>query len=327
MAYDVITIGDAVKDTFIKPCSTHFCSLQINMHGESLCLRHGDKISVDEISYGIGGSAANVAVGLSRLGLKTAMIGAVGDDVVANEIISELSKENVATTWLKKYKGVMTSASIIVIFNSERTIFVYRGFKDYHKTVIPKNINTNWIYLGPAVNEISRIYSNLIGLASEKNVKIAINPSSRQIEQGKSDLLRIIKVAKLIILNKQEAIDLTVSSKFVEIKKLLLVLKSYGPEIVVVTDGKNGAYSCDDNNQFGIKIFPTKKLIDPTGAGDAFSTGFLANYAKNSDVGQALRWGIINSSRVIEQYGAQTNLQTRIQIEKSLEYAPHLYKL
>lgn len=327
MKFDVITIGDAVKDTFIKPCSTHFCSLQINMHGDNLCIRHGDKISVDEISYSLGGSATNVAVGLRRLGLKTAIIGAVGDDAVADEIITQLNGEKVETMWLKKYKGVMTSASVIVIFNSERTIFVYRGFKEYHKVIIPKNIKTDWIYLGPAAKEISRIYSNLVSLASEKNVKIAINPGNRQIEQGKSDLLRIIKVAKLLVLNKQEALDLTGLSKFVENRKLLLVLKSYGPQIVVITDGKNGAFVCDENNRFGINILLAKQVIDPTGAGDAFSTGFLAKYIDNNDIGEALRWGIINSSRVIEQYGAQTNLQTRLQIEKSLEYAPRLYKL
>lgn len=325
--FDVITIGDAVKDIFIKPCSSHFCSLQINMHGENLCMRHGDKISVDEISYGLGGSATNVAVGLSRLGLKTAIVGAVGDDILADEIVSQLNGEKVETNWLRKYKGIMTSTSVVVIFNSERTIFVYRGFKEYHKVVIPKNIKTNWLYLGPAAKEISRIYSNLIGLASEKNVKIAINPGNRQIEQGKSDLLRVIKVAKLLILNRQEALDLTGLSKFVEIKKLLLVLKSYGPEVIVITDGKNGAYTSDNDNQLGIKIFPAHKVVDPTGAGDAYSTGFLASYLQDGDISQALRWGIINSSRVIEQYGAQTNLQTRSQIEKTLKYAPRLYKL
>lgn len=324
--FDVITIGDCVNDIFITPCSSHFCSKQINMQGDKLMIRHGDKISVDEIYNSLGGSAANVAVGLTRLGLKTTIISSVGKDQIGEEIKAKLGEELVDTSLLKTL-STKTSTSIIIIFDKERTVFIYRGLKDYGKLKLPKNLHTSWIYLGPVSNEYSINYNQLISLSCEKNVQIALNPGNRQIEKGKNDLMRILKVTKVLILNLQEALDLTELPTFTDIKKLLLVIKNFGPQTVIITDGKNGAYAFDGEEYWKVDIYSSVTVVEPTGAGDAFSSGFLASYIEEGDLKEALKWGIINSTMVIENYGAQTNLQTKNKIEKLLQNPPRLYKL
>lgn len=324
--FDVITIGDAVYDTFIKPCDDHFCHNQIGLEGDKLYLRHGDKITVEEVYFDIGGSACNVAVGLARLGLKTALIGAVGQDFLAEKIIERLGDEGVAKVFLKREKNIATSLSTIIVYKGERTVLVYRGIKDYSQLKIPKSLKTSWIYLGPLGKEFSRYYSTLISLASEKNINIVINPGNRQIENPHSDLLRFLRICKILILNKQEAIDLTKLASYSDIKKILLTLKSYGPQIVIVTDGAKGAYLMDDEGAFGIKSFPVQ-CLEPTGAGDAFSCGFIGGLMQTESVMQAMQWGIVNSAMVVEKFGAQSNLQNQRQLERLVKQAPAIYKL
>lgn len=323
--YDIITIGDLVNDIFIKPHQAHFHDAHIGLDKDRLWLRHGDKISVDEVYRDVGGGAANVAVGLSHLGLNTSVIGVLGNDRGAEIIKERLEKESIGYQKTKTYKGD-TSFSVIIVFKGERTIFVYRGFKDYSKITIPKTISTKWIYLGPVAKEFAINYSTLISLASEKNIKLAINPGHRQIEEGKDSLLRLLRVSSLLILNRREAIDLTRSSDYIEAKKLLIVLASYGPKIVVVTDGQNGAYVTDHNKYLHVPKCKAE-VLDPTGAGDAFSSGFLASYIKDQEIEKALSWGIVNSAQVIEKYGAQTNLPKLSKLEKLVSFAPKLYKL
>lgn len=324
--YDVITIGDCTNDIFVKPTDDHFSRGQIGITGNKLYIRHGDKISVDEMHDEIGGGAANVAVGLSRLGLKTAAMSIVGADDTAEKIKRRFTTENISQDYLKIDQRSQTNTSIVVVYRKERTIFVYRGKKNYSLIKIPKSLKTKWIYLAPTPKEFASHYAKLIALVSERNVNLAINPGHRQILQARTELMKLLKVTKVLIVNKEEAIDLTNSPRFSDMKHLLLQLTTYGPQIAIITDGDKGAFATDGKQYLGSPIYPAE-VVDPTGAGDAFSSGFLASYVNNDSLEQSIIYGILNSSAVINKYGAQTNLQNRSQVEKILKYAPKLYKL
>ena len=323
----MVTIGDSVNDIFIKPCGDKFCNEQINLNHSKLMIRHGDKILVDEIHDSIGGGATNVAIGLSRLGLRTAIISTTGEDTRGEKIRNRLIEENVSVQMLKSLKEISTSTSVIIVYQKERTVFVYRGNKDFSQVDIPKTIKTKWIYISSVPKEFSYKYSKLISLASEKNVNLAINPGNRQLHAGRSDLLRLLKVVKVIFLNRQEASELVGIPKTSNITKLLDVIKSYGPEIVVITEGKEGAYTTDGEASLGINSYSISEVVDPTGAGDGFSSGFLASYIQEHNLPKALQSGIVNSASVIQQYGANSNLQTAAELKKLLKYAPDIYKL
>ena len=324
MTYDIVTIGDAVSDLFIRPneAVTHTDRL----HDTRLCFLHGAKISVDEMHRDIGGSACNVAVGLARLGFKAAMIGAIGADSDADKIEGKLSEENVDIKYLKKYNKFCTNFSVIIVYKGDRTVFVYRGLKDYSIIKIPKNISAKWLYLGPVANSFKSNYKDIISLVSEKNINLAINPGHRQIIEGRDELKRLIYISKLLILNKEEALDLTKLASFVSIKDLLKRLKSYGPEMVVVTDGEKGAYLVHDEDYVGIKPYKTE-VVDNTGAGDAFSSGFIASLMTNNDLTVALKSGIMNASEVITEYGAQTKLSNSEKLKKIIGISPDIYNL
>jgi len=324
MVYDIVTIGDSVRDIFIKP---HSVDTERKKFGEvNICFEHGSKISIDEVHYDIGGSACNVAVGLSRLGYQTAVIGATGEDQNAEKIHERLISENVDDIMLKSFTKIETNFSVIIVYKGERTVLVYRGLKDYSQIKIPKKIGTKWIYLGPVANSFQANYRDIIRLVSEKNVNLAINPGHRQIVEGKDALKRLIYVSKIVILNKSEAVDLTGMPHYAKPKELLRRLKNYGAEIVVITDGEKGAFAVTNDDYIGIKGYPTD-VVDNTGAGDAFSSGFLASYVKNNDLNEALKWGVMNSSEVLKKFGAQTNLPNTERLKNIIKYAPDVYNI
>ncbi|OGD65971.1 hypothetical protein A3F08_00635 [Candidatus Berkelbacteria bacterium RIFCSPHIGHO2_12_FULL_36_9] len=291
-----------------------------------LCFEHGSKISIDEMHHDIGGSACNVAVGLKRFGLNTAVISPLGGDEDADIIKSRLEVEGVDIKFLKTFSKNQTNNSVILVYGEDRTVFVYRGLKDYSLLKIPKNLKTKWLYLGPVANTFEPNYKKLISLASEKNVNMAINPGHRQIIEGREALTKLLYVSKVLILNKEEAIDLTKMPHMSSIKELLKRLKSFGPEIVIITDGSEGAYLTDGENFSGIKSLEVD-VVDSTGAGDAFSSGFLAGYINRNDFMTSMKWGILNSTEVLKSYGAQTKLFTLEEIEQRLKFSPDVYKL
>jgi sugar/nucleoside kinase (ribokinase family) len=324
MIYDIVTIGDCVNDIFIKP---HGDELEKDrLKRGSICFPHGSKISVDETHQDIGGSACNVAVGLSRQGYQTAIIGAIGKDKESEKIKNRLFNEKVDFKFLKEFFKNKTNFSVIIVYKNDRTVLVYRGLKDYSEIKIPKVLKTKWIYLGPVANSFESNYKDIVRLVSEKNVNLAINPGHRQIAEGREALKRLIYVSKVLILNKEEAVDLTKMSTFLNIKELLKRLKSFGTQIAVITDGKNGAYCYDGEEFLGIKIHEVE-TVDTTGAGDAFSSGFLGSFIKDNDISNAMKWGIINSASVVTDFGAQTKLMTKEDLEKYSNNSLDVYKL
>ena len=321
--YDIVTIGDALKDTFIKPHNVD--TFKNVRNGTEICFSHGAKISVDEAHYDIGGSACNVAVGMSRLGFKSAIIGAIGGDQTGQEIIDRLNQENVDVKYLKRIQKNQSNFSIIIVHGGQRTVLVYRALKDYSEIKIPKTISTKWLYLGPVATSFSPNYKDIIRLASEKNINIAVNPGSRQIEEGRRELVKLLYVTKILFLNKEEAEELTKLGGFPSIKELLKRLKSIGPEIVIITDGPKGACLYNGENYYKISAYKTES-IDPTGAGDAFSSGFLTSYINSGDIEMSLKYGIMNSSEVITSYGAQNKLADAAKIGKIITMSPDVYK-
>ena len=114
----------------------------------------------------------------------------------------------------------------------------------------------------------------------------------------------ILKRTEIFILNKEEA-GFLVDGK--NIDALLAGLRKLGPRIVVVTDGKRGASAFD-----GEYVYSTQanriKVVETTGAGDAFASSFLSGIIKRNDIKFAMQLGQANAESVIQSHGAKTGL-------------------
>ena len=130
-----------------------------------------------------------------------------------------------------------------------------------------------------------------------------------------------------MFVNKEEAQKI-LDRKEEDIKKLLDVITSLGPKITVVTDGRKGAYMRDEKGYWHMPIYPDMKPpVERTGAGDAFSSTFVAALALGKSSKEALAWGPINSMYVTQYVGAREGLLPRHTLVKLLNKAPKTYRV
>jgi ribokinase len=308
-SFDVICVGSATVDCFVN--------LPVNLKN----IKQGSKLLIDDIHLLTGGGGTNVAVGLSRLGLKTGFIGEVGDDLSASIIKQDLEKEGVDFL-VKQHSRHKTAYSVVLeAKGKDRSILVYKGASSFlHSQEIPKNIKTDWFYFASVMGSSFKTMEHVAGFAKRNKINIYFNPSSYMIKQGLKVLKRVISATKIISMNKEEA-QILLKSKSKNVKTLLKGLNKLGPDICIITDGKKGAYAYFDNKFYSGK---THKItpIDTTGAGDAFGTGFLAGILIKKDlptakrINFAMKLGIANSESVIRQVGAKPGLLTRAKARK-----------
>jgi len=315
--YDVITIGDAMKDIFVFPSIDEMekpieggkispKDKDASRHTKFLVFGYGDKITISDIHYDVGGTACNVAAGLAKLGLKTSIITTLGKDNEAQEILEKLRRVGVNTSNIKINKEKKTSFSVIISYKGERSILVFHSFgpEDF---IIPKELETGWIYLGPVGEGYKSLYSKITSSAAEKNIKVALNPGAVQIHDGLISFGGLLRVTKILFVNKEEGQKLAGISGVSTPREIIEKLLAAGPEIVVITDGKEGAYAATEEEFFKVGAYPANK-VESTGAGDAFASAFLFGIIKDEKIFDCLKWGVVNSASAIEKYGAQEGL-------------------
>lgn len=317
MKYDVITIGDTTYDIFIKPHeaqtvnSAKKSSLQAP-YEKMLCFSYGDKIEVEKVEYSLGGTACNVAAGMKRLGLSMGLMSFCGSDDFGAKVKELIEEEGIELVHFLTDRSIHTTYSFILRYKSDRTILVYRDNFDYKKLDISKAKNTRWIYLSSLGDGYEK---DAIKLVSEKNIKLAMNPGKHQLEDKKREFLLMLKLAEIVILNKEEA-ELLAGARFpLSIKEIYYKLSEYDIKNLIITDAKEGAYARVDREIIHQRAYPAK-AIEQTGSGDAFGAAFMARYLESEDITDSLRWGVINGAKVTEKVGAQAGLLDREEMEK-----------
>jgi sugar/nucleoside kinase (ribokinase family) len=162
-------------------------------------------------------------------------------------------------------------------------------------------------------------------LESHPTVKLAFQPGTFQIEAGTHRLKKIYERSEILAVNREEATTISKGDHH-DINDLFDKLHALGPKTILISDGHAGAYASDGDKRYKMPIYPDPKPpFERTGAGDAFTSTFVAALAKGADVQGALLWAPINSMSVVQQVGAQAGLLNESQVEKYLREAPHWY--
>ncbi len=301
--HDIISIGDATLDHFVQ-INTASLLCNINERDCWLCLKYSEKVPIDGLISTIGGNACNNAVGSARLGLKAAFFSIIGDDDVGQKILKFVKQEKVSLKYLMVKKNTASNLSIALRYKTERTILVYHEPRRY---TLPTLSSSKWIYLTSLGKEFGTVHDQLIKQLDSTGASLAFNPGTHQLLASVKKLAPILKRSNVLIVNKEEAQMLLGDHQKDTYAQLMENLRVLGPEIVVVTDGEHGAYAFDGKKRYHIKPAPAK-VLERTGAGDAFSTGFLAALSREKTIADALAWGAANSASVIEHVGPQAGL-------------------
>jgi ribokinase len=307
--YDIISIGDATIDTFLF---IHDIEVQTLKGQKKALISWGDKLPVDELYRTVAGNAANNAVGSKRLGLKTAFYTVLAHDAGGREITYKMRKEGVGTEYIVIDDKHGTNASTVISFEGERTILVYH---EHRKYVLPRFAASRWIYLTSMGDGFQKIYKSLAKYIDQHDVKVGFNPGTFQLRKGVVANRDILKRTEVLSLNKEEAQGWVGPSD--DIEELCTKLRALGPKSVVLTDGRKGAYSQSDEGFFYLPEFPGPR-IEATGAGDSFTTAYIAALSYGKPHSEALRWGPVNAGSVVQKIGPMEGLLTRVQIESRL---------
>ncbi len=262
----------------------------------------------------IAGSAPNVAVAMRRLGFKTAVSSIVGHDATAHLAYVRLREEGVSTEYIHEEKKTKSSFSIVLLFKGERTMLTSHAA---HKYRLQKCPPTKWLYVSELGEDFEDLYKDVIGHVEKKKVKLALNPGTVQIRAGYKKLKSILKRTEVLFINKEEGHALLQEKNHLDMERLIRTLWKLGPTTVVLTDGKRGAYAFDGGDILYVPSFPSHR-VETTGAGDSFASAFLAARMHKKDLGEALKWGAVNSASVIAVVGPQPGLLHRKEIEKRL---------
>jgi len=304
---DVITIGSATRDVFLE--SDLF---KVHHHSDSptgleQCFVLGSKVEVDRVHFEIGGGATNAAVTFARQGFSTAYLGKVGDDSAGREAKKDLEEEKISTELLILDKKTHTDYSTIILTpEGQRTILIYRSSsRDFAVEDIKlSDLKTKWIYMTSVAGDFA-ILEKVINFAQKEGIKIAINPGAKELNH-KERLAPLLKKVEVLILNREEAAQFS-GVPFGEEHKIWQAACGVYGKITVITDTKNGAVASDGNDIFRIGILDGP-VVDRTGAGDSFGSGFVAGYIKRQDMEYGLKLATVNATSVVGVVGAKPGI-------------------
>ena len=253
-----------------------------------------------------GGSVANSVVGLSQLGNKVGFIGKISDDEFGCKYEEGLKKENVEYFYSKKKEVLPTGTCLILVTpDSERTMCTFLGTagkineNDVDADVIKKS---ELIFLEGYLwdeGEPKKAFDKAINNAK----KVAMSLSDQFcVDRHKPHFLNLVKKKlDIIFANEQEIKSLIEAKNFTEI---INFSKSIN-KLVIVTRGEKGAVAIQNEEVFESQIVKDLKIIDLTGAGDLFASGFLHGYINKLSIKESLQKGTEMSAKIIQQIGAR----------------------
>ncbi len=318
---DVITIGTATVDIFIQSrASQVITSRDHRAHlgfsgGQAQCFPLGSKIEIDAPYITIGGGAYNAGVTFSRAGLRTGIATKLGADLGGSIVHQGIDIHHMQSLITVDPKEKTAMSFNIIAPNGERTVLVHRGSigKLSARDISLSSVASSWAYIAPG-NMPLKTLASICATLHTKGIHIACNPSRDMLSYGLNKLRPLLNKMQVVIMNREEAAYLTGYAN-TEKEKIFKKLDADIAGIAVMTDGPRGAYVSDGTTLFEAGIFKEKKVVDRTGAGDAFGSGFVAGLIETKEhcrkgvcglenIAYALRRAAANSTSVIESVGA-----------------------
>jgi len=314
--YDIITIGSVTRDVFLKSGDFHVVNNsdlpdggRNRGTGRAGCFMLGTKLEVPEVAIASGGGGTNTAVGFARQGLKTACVARVGDDGVGKEIAAELKEEGVDPLFQIDGGHDTAYSTILVAMDGERTILEYRGANDHFKKEETDwdNLKSGWVYIDSLAGDES-LLRLILEWAKRNGTKVAFNPGKRLIALGEG-LWPFLAGIDIFIANEDEFARVAGAKYerenedeiFIKVSGIVkgITVMSKGPRGVEVSDGKRRYFA-------GV---PDSPVVDRTGAGDSFGSGFVSGYIQSGgDIEYAIQLGTANATSVVRYFGSKKGL-------------------
>lgn len=300
----ILAIGKTVQDVFLQ-------SEEFDPHKEGKVvythLPLGLKLEVDNVTFSTGGNAGNVAVTLARQGLHVDYMWTLGHDPASETILRELDHEGVNTNHVVQKQHYQAGYSTILIAtNGERTILNHRGVstdksgKDLDMKAIEE---ADWVYPTSLADGGIDLLAKIINHAEKHGTKVMLNPAGPELAEPEK-LKGLLESVDVLCMNKEE-MAMLVEGKTME--ELVMHALNY-VKVAIVSDGPNGVVASDGKTIVKAGMYEDVKVVDRTGAGDAFASGFLSQWIQGKSLVESIVFGSANSTSVVRYIGAKTGI-------------------
>lgn len=300
----IVSVGAAVQDVFLSH-SEEFNPVAENPRESFMKLELGAKADVNNITFSTGGGATNASVTFARQGLEAVFMGTVGHDPAAQAVLDALDQENVDTSHVSYSDKYSTGYSVLLLApNGERTILTYRGASThYHvKDFNLDDIHADWLYVSSMSGSFD-VLDKLFRQAHRLGIKIMFNPGKGELAHP-TKLKALLEDVEILSVNREE-MQTIVEGQTPE--ELVRHGHHYVP-VVIVSDGPNGVCATDGQTVVKAGMYEDVKVIDRTGAGDGFGSGFLSQWAQGKSLAECITFASANSTSVVSHIGAKKGI-------------------
>lgn len=300
----ILTIGKATQDVFLR-------SDEFDPHTEGkVAYTHlplGVKMEVEDVTFATGGNASNVAVTFARQGLDVEYMWPLGDDPASETILRDLDNEGVATARVVRKPHYQAGYSTILIAtNGERTIMNHRGVSTDAKGTdldFAAIGEADWVYPSSLANGGLELMRRIIDTAEKAGTKVMLNPAGPELAEP-AKLKALLESVDVLCVNKEEMQKLVEGETLEELVRHAL---NYVP-VAIVSDGPNGVVASDGKTIVRAGMYEDVKVIDRTGAGDAFASGFLSQWVLGRSLKKSIIFASANSTSVVTKVGAKSGI-------------------
>jgi len=253
-----------------------------------------------------GGSAANTIVGLARLGCDTSIIGKIAEDEDGDLIEYNLAINGVYTNNLIYSEEGSTGKCLgFVDKNGERCLYISPGVND---DIQIGEINPLYImrckimhytsFVGDSFNTQIELLEKL-----SQDTLLSFDPGMLYVQKGFDELKPILDRTNILLINESE-LRLLCNNSNASIKELAINFLDLGIETVVVKQGSEGVYAISDDEECQVDAYSCN-VVDTTGAGDSFNSGFLYSFLRGYNLEKSCKIGNWVASKAIEGFGME----------------------
>lgn len=252
-----------------------------------------------EKSFAIGGSGAYFSISSSLVGLKVYPVGFLSEDINENEI-REISKI-VDLRYLKREKKL----NFHIVYDENLNANYLKDLEENDEIIDYKNLPITPFVHVCVISSIKN-QMEIIEYFKNKGSFVSTGTYLIRVKSDRESVLKMLLNSDLFFLNREEAISLSLKENFDDAMEFF----SKSQKMVVITLGKDGAIFIEKEKIYKVNAYKTE-VKDPTGAGETFAGGFLSSYILYKDPILSLKYGVVLSSFVIEDFGIKKLLKIK----------------
>jgi sugar/nucleoside kinase (ribokinase family) len=271
-----------------------------------------------DMLFTLGSASAIFASNIAHLGQKVGFVGKIGDDDLGDFILRSLNAKNVDTAKIIKDEQAKTGICVSLSFPEDYAIASYAGVResfalsdvDIDYVLKAKHLHMSSYYLQPDMQEGC---AELFRRAKEAGLTTSLDPDSDPSGKWDNSIFDVLKYVDILLPNEKEALHI---SKCDTIQSALDILSKM-VSTVVIKMGKLGVWAKNKKRTIHANAFAVS-VVDTTGAGDSFNSGFIYKFLHGSTLEECAIWGNACAAISTTQLGGTAGFPNLREVEQFL---------